>query len=312
MKTIKLILSGMLCMTLVACGQNKQETTDTSKTETIAPKKEALGMDEDTLDSLVVAEMEVEMVRRKAKLTKEALSTIGKTQSVLKDIIDGKKDKAIKKGKELIGDLEVLLAKDPSLALLPIDVSYQKEELVTDIETVRNIVKEAKEAIKKGYYRFASDLLKDMRSEMVISTYLIPTATYPEAIKAAVVLLEEGKEDEAKVVLAEVLNSVVVEKTVQPLPILNAEQMIIEAALIDAKNHENVNTVLTLLNNADYQLQLAEEMGYGKKDNDFKMFNKAIKILKKSVESKENSESKFSDLKNKIKSFRTRLFGNKK
>jgi len=315
MKTVRLFAIGMLGMSLVACAQN-DKTNQTEKPETVEvtiPKKnEDIGMNKDSLDLKVIAEVEKEMIKRKAELTAKALSTIGTTQMLLKEIVDGKKDEAIKRGKELIGDLEVLLEKNPELALLPVDVTFQKEELVTDIETVKDVVKQAEKAMDKGYYRVASDLLKDMRSEMVINTFLIPTVTYPEAIKAAVILLEEGKEDDAKIVLAQVLSSVVIEKTVEPLPVLNAEQMIIESALIDAKNHENVDTVLKLLNGAEYQLQLAEAMGYGKKDKEYKVLSKVIKTLKKSVENKENSESKFDDLKDKLKAFRSRLFSNKK
>ncbi len=316
MKATKLVAMGalLLSVTLVACGQNKEAKTqnDNAIIEAKAPQKvESLQMNKDTLDAKVIAEMEKEIIKRKVELTTEALSTIGETQSLLQDIVQGDKEKAIKRGKELIGDLEVLLAKDPTLALLPVDVTYQKEELVTDIETVREMAKLAQKAMKKGYYREASDILKELRSEMVISTVLIPTATYPEAIKASVVLLEEGNEEGAKAVLAQVLSTIVIEKTIEPLPVLNAEQMIIEAALIDAKDHENVDKVLNLLNNAEYQLQLAEEMGYGKKDKDFGVLNEAIKELKKSVKNKENSKGKFDSLKEKIKAFRGKLFGKK-
>ncbi len=316
MKTTKLVAMGLLLLsvTLVACGQDKKTDTQslTSTIDKTVPKKEAtLEMNRDTLDTKVIAEMEKEIAQRKVKLTEEALSTIAETQFLLQDIDKGEKEKAIKRGKELIGNLEVLLAKDPSLSFIPVDVSFQKEELITDVETVREIVKKAEKAMKKGYYREASNLLKDMRSEMVINTYLIPTATYPDAIKAAVVLLEEGKTEEAKVVLTQVLGTIIVEKTVEPLPVLNAEQMIIEAATIDAKDHENADKVLNLLNNAKYQLQLAEEMGYGKKDKDFAILNDVIKELKKSVENKEDSTGKFNSLKEKLQSFRKRLFGKK-
>jgi ATP-dependent RNA circularization protein (DNA/RNA ligase family) len=115
---------------------------------------------------------------------------------------------------------------------------------------------------------------------MVINTYLIPTVTYPEAIKAAVVALEANKPELAEGLLIEVLNTVVIEKVVLPIPVLKAEQMIIEAASIDAKDHENVEQVIALLSNAEYQLQLAEALGYGKKDKDYVLLSKAIKEVK--------------------------------
>jgi len=308
MKLTKVLLGlSLVLFTLTSCAQEKKE-----KVVEPIPKKEAkLEMNKDSLDSKVIADVEKEVIEKKVKLTEEALSAIGETQALLKDLEEGKKDDAIKKGQVLIGRLEILLAKDPSLALIPINVDFQKEEFVTDIETVREIIQSAEEAMDKGYYRLASDLLKDMRSEMVINTYLLPTATYPKAIKDAVLLIEDEKIDEAKALLRNVLGTIVIEQTVQPLPVLNAEQMIIEAAVIDAKDHENSEKVINLLKNAEYQLTLAEELGYGRKDKDFKSLAKSIKDLKKSVKKKKNSESKFDTLKKDLKSFKKKLFSKK-
>jgi len=311
MKLTKLVLLGLtfVFMTLTSCAQNKK-AADVKKP--VLKKEATLEMNKDTLDSKVIADIEQQVENRKIKLTEEALTAISETRSLIDEINNKNKDKAIKKGHELIGKLEVLLARDPSLALIPINIDFQKEEFVTDIETIRKTVKLAQEAMDNGYYRFASDLLKDMRSEMVISTYLLPTATYPDAIKAAVALLEEDKPDEAKAILLSVMSTIVVEKTIEPLPVLNAEQMIIEAAVIDKKDHENVDKVINLLKNAEYQLTLAEEMGYGKKDKDYKLLSDSIDVLKKSVKKKENSESKFEQLKADIKKFKKKLFSTSK
>ncbi len=301
-------------LTLIACAQDKKEAKATSKVENAQTiqKQEPLAMSKDTLDARILAEMQKEIIKQKVALTKEALTTVAKTQNLLVEINKGNKKEAIKKGKELIGDLEVLLAKDPTLALIPVNVTIQKEEFVADINTVKDVTKQAKDAVKKGYYRVASDLLKDLRSEEVINTFLIPTATYPKAIKAAIVALEADNTDLAKGILMQVLNTVVVEKVVLPLPVLKAEQMIIEAATIDAKDHENAKQVINLLSNAEYQLQLAEALGYGKRDKDYVMLSKAIKELKKSVKAKKDSKSKFDKLKNDIKKFQERLFPRKK
>ena len=313
MKKVAKLLSVIVLanLTLIACAQDKKEVKNTTETVSKTVKQEPLAMSKDTLDARILADMQKEIIKQKVELTKEALTTVAKTQNLLVEIDKGNTKTAIKKGKELIGDLEVLLAKDPSLALVPVNVTFQKDEFVADINTVNETTKLAKEAMNKGYYRVASDLLKDLRSEMVINTFLIPTATYPEAIKASVVALEANDTDLAKGILINVLNTVVVEKVVLPLPVLKAEQMIIEAATIDAKDHENVKQVIALLSNAEYQLQLAEALGYGKKDKDYVMLSKAIKELKKSVKAKKDSKSKFDKLKSDIKDFQKRLFPRK-
>ncbi len=315
MKNLRnLIVLTVLAFTLNACAQTKKEVVKETANQLSKelPKKETtLAMNKNTLDANINANLDDKIVKKKVKLTKEALSTIKETENLLQLVDKKDKKKALKKGKELIGSLELILAKDPSLALIPVNINYVKEEFVSDIAEVRKVTQAAKKAMDDGYFRVASDLLKDLRSEMVINTYLIPTATYPSAISKATLLVEESKFDDAKAVLQEVLGTIVVEKTVLPLPILNAEQMIFEAEKIDAKDHKNIKKVINLLKNADYQLQLAEELGYGKKDKDYKIFTESIKQLKESVTNKEDSSSKFIKLKEKIKSFKNRLFNKK-
>ena len=302
-----LLLSGL--MFLSCSQQNSTNETQSSKDTTAIPEKQAdLQMNKDSLNNRIISDVYAEVIKRKVALTAEALSTIGETQNLLLEVKNGKREDAIEKAKTLIGHLEVLLAKDPALSMIPVDVNYRKNELITDIETVRSIVADAQEAMDEGYYQEASDLLASLKSEMEINTYLIPAATYPAAIRDAVIFLEDSNVVMAEKVLQAVLNTIVVEKTILPLPVLKAEQMIIEAANIDAANHDNSEQVINLLKNADYQLKLAEEMGYGKKDKDFATLNEAIKVLEESVSNKENSTSKFDSLKAKIKEFKERLF----
>ena len=291
MKTISKIFSVLVVLVLMtSCALNEKESHEDAP---VLKKEAALEMNKDSLDTKIVDNLETQIFEKKLELTEEALSTIGETYSILEAIKKGDKEDAIEKGNLLIGKLEVLLTRDPNLSLIPINVDYQKEELITTIDEVRSATKLATKAMNKGYYQLASDILNGIKSEMIINTYLLPTGTYPDAIKVAIALIEEDKPKEAEVVLNNVLGTIVVKKMVQPLPVLNAEQMIIEAAIIDKKNHENVEIVLNLLKNADYQLTLAEEMGYGKKDKDFKTLSESIKVLKKSVKNKEDSNSKF-------------------
>jgi len=312
MKTISKIVSVLLVMTLVtSCAQKNQN--EPKDTKPIMQKEASLDMNKDSLDYRIVDDLEKQVVERKLKLTDEALSTIGETYTVLDAIDKGNKEEAIKKGHILIGKLEVLLTREPELKLIPINVNYQKHELVTTIDEVRAAIKSAKEAMDDGYYQMAGDILKNVKSEMVINTYYLPAGTFPPAIKAAIALLEEDKPDAAKAILTEALSSIVIEEKVQPLPVLYAEQMIIEAANVDKVNHDNKDKVLNLLNNADYQLTLAEEMGYGKKDKDFELLSESIKVLKESVKNGEDSNSKFEALKKDMIKFKNKLFsGDKK
>ncbi|HHL51864.1 MAG TPA: YfdX family protein [Flammeovirgaceae bacterium] len=295
----------LVMLPLLSCSQN---ATTQDKQEQAPEQETSLGMNADSLQARIDAEMAGQVASQKAEIAIEALSVIGETRNLLRLLAADKKQEAIDEGHTLIGKFEVLLTKEPSLALLPVDVAFHQEETITDISTLRTLIKDAEKAMNDGYYQVARNILADLKSEMVIESYFIPTATYPEAIKVAVALLEDDKPEEARAVLQQVLLSIMIERTVVPLPVLKAEQMIIEAAGIDAENHDNAEQVLTLLRNAHYQLQLAEEMGYGKKDKEYKELYTAIKDLQKSVEKQQDSQPAFDALKEKIKAFRNRLF----
>lgn len=306
-KTAVLLLSLILGLSACNSSENKQ-LTESAEKGNIPEKQQSLEMSQDSLDAAIIADIMDEIVQRRSEISDDALTVVAETQNLLQLIEANKKDEAIKYGHQLIGKLEVLLAKDPELSLIPVDVNFQKNELITDIKTVRDLVKSAEEAMDEGYYQLAGSLLDNLHSEMIISSMYIPAATYPDAIKASVALLEDGKVDAAKAALIEEMGTIVVEKTILPLPVLKAEQMIKEAAKVDSVNHENSDKVINLMKNAEYQLLLAEEMGYGKKDAEYKELNDAIKNIQKSVREKSDSQSAFDSLKVKINKFKDRLF----
>ncbi len=311
MKTIKNTITAIaiiLLGILPACTQNETGTTSGSPAATSA-SVDSLQMENDSIYARILREVEAQIILEKAKMTAEALTSVAETRAILYDIANGNVDEAIEKGKKLIGNFEILMEKDPSIALLPVDVDYRKNELITDLETVRSEIKLAEDAMDDGYYQLAGDILANLKSEIIISTYYIPTATYPEAIKAATIALENSDTTGAQLILFNVLNTVVIEETVLPLPVMKAEQMILEAASIDAAGHENADKVLNLLDHAAYQLTLAEELGYGKRDKEYEHLADLIKELKKSVKKKQDSSVKFDELKEVVKTFKKKLTG---
>ena len=241
--------------------------------------------------------------------TKEAIAILAETRKVLKYIAENKDKKAKEKLAKLIGELEILMTKDPSVALIPVSVVYEVEDVVVDLPTVYEITSVAKKAMDDGYYQVAKKILADLTSEVHIKTTYLPLATYPDAMRIAAALLDKGKKEEAAAVLVKALNTLVVQQVDIPLPVLRAEEYIKLAAvamLSDDKDKKEV--ALLFLDNADYQLQLAEAMGYGKKDKEYKELAEAIKELKQVIKDNKESKGKFEKLSEKIKNFKERLF----
>ncbi|NPA46373.1 MAG: YfdX family protein [Chlorobi bacterium] len=244
---------------------------------------------------------------------KAALEILAETQKAI-DLIAKDKDKEAEDLlAKIVGQLEVLMAKDPNLALIPVDVQYETRDLIADIPSVYAAVESAQKAMDEGYYQLARRILSDLASEIVVKTTYLPLATYPDAIKLSVALMNQGKKKEAAAILVQALNTLLVVDQNIPLPVLRAEEYIKAAALIMESKDENKDQIaLNYLANADYQLKLAEALGYGKRDKEYKELADAIEVLQKAIKDKKETKSLFDNLKQKIEKFKIRLFYNKK
>jgi len=144
--------------------------------------------------------------------------------------------------------------------------------LIADPGKVVRLRKEASELLTDGQIQAARHLLENLASETVISVHNIPLATYPAAIKKTAQLIDEDKQEEAKKLLWLTLNTLVVTKTVIPLPVLMAEELLNKAEALTEKNHRNEEEnkhLSTLLAQAREELKLAQVLGYGTQQ-DFK------------------------------------------
>jgi hypothetical protein len=93
-----------------------------------------------------------------------------------------------------------------------------------------------------------------------------------------------------------------------PIPVLRAEALIAEAQTASSQKNNKKKTV-NLLENADYQLQLAKDMGYGNFDKEYDLLSKQIQSLEQQINKGNSKSDLFSALSQKVDSFKERLFG---
>jgi len=309
MKRTILALS-TLAIIFTGCAQKKSTDNHKPEVKKEAPvKPEHVQISDENLQGNIAKTMQDDFAVKETQNVKEAIQILGETNNVLKYIADDKTKEAKEELAKLIGELEILMTRDPSVALIPVSVGYEINDAVVDIPTVYEITAAAKEAMDEGYYQAAKKLMDGLTSEMTVKTSYLPLATYPDAMRLSAALLEEGKKDEAVVILVRALNTLVIQEQDIPLPVLRAEEFIKLGALAMAGEEKDKKDVALLyLDNADYQLQLAEAMGYGKKDKEYKELYEAIKDLKKLIKKDKDSKKDFDKLSNKIKNFKERLF----
>ncbi|WP_233432243.1 MULTISPECIES: YfdX family protein [Pseudomonas] len=219
-------------------------------------------------------------------LIQEAMDALAETIKALDFLEKNETKEALDAMAKATGKLEIILARDSALAFAPIDVSVTAKDLLSDPETIRDIVKAARSALGDGKVQQARLLIAPLASEISIETTGLPMATYPGAIKKAASLAGKGQTAEAKLVLARALNTLVVKAEVIPIPLLNAEILLGEAQKLAEKagRSDEENTRLAqLLQSASKEIELAEALGYGGKQDITKYMSQIKEIEKRSA-----------------------------
>jgi YfdX protein len=268
-----------------------------------------LNMTEDEIALRDQEKAKEKILKIQEKMASEAVEAVVETQNAIQSLSSNTKEKAIKQLQNALGKIEIVTTRFPELELLPIDINVRRNVLITDINSVKQITIEAEKALKKEHLQEARELLSGLSSEIEITTVNIPLAKYSTSIKRTIELIEKDKLDEAKYNLRSTLNDLVIVKDMIPIPVLNAEVMIDEASRLHMEDRNaNKEEIIKLLDNADYQLKLAEVLGYGKKDKTYKVLSKDIKSLKEAVKSNSELKTLFNEYKIKLKNFKQRVF----
>jgi len=218
---------------------------------------------------------------KRRKIIAEATAAVAQTKTALKALEDKKTDEALQALEVATGKLELILARDPKLALAPVDVDVETYDLLASLDTIKAVIKEAEDYLEEGEIQMARPLVANLSSEIVIQTTSIPLGTYPAAIKAITPLIDEGRIDEAQTGLQAALNTLVVTEDIIPLPMLRAEQLLKNAEAL-AENEERTNkdkeALADLLKEARTQLKMAELLGYGEKKSFKPMYEQLDQI----------------------------------
>ena len=228
-----------------------------------------------------------ETEEKRKTLMANATNAIQETQSALKTLDEGKTSLAIDALERATGKLDLILARDPKLELAPAGVSVATYEVQGGLDAVKQVRKEAEDLIEAGRLQEARRLLKNLASETVISVSNIPLATYPDAIKRAVKLIDEKKTDDAKRVLQAALNTQVVIDTVIPLPVVKAQEFLKTAEDLAQKKDrtkDDNDRLKTSFDHANEQLQFAQALGYGTKRDFDNMYRQLAEIRDKTAD----------------------------
>jgi ribosomal protein S20 len=208
--------------------------------------------------------------QRRAELLQDAKTALEQTHLAMEALDRGDRKAAIEALQQVTGKLDLVVSRDPKLALAPVDVDTTIMDLYATVDGVKAAVKQARQDISDNHIQEARHRMEVLASEADIHVSELPLATYPAAIKAVAPLIDAGKIDEAKAALAAAVNTIVTETYAIPLPRVRAVAMLDMADKLAAKkdrNEDDNRNIRELVEAARHEIQLAEALGYGAHDD---------------------------------------------
>ncbi len=249
------------------------------------------------------------LAEQNRKIIHEAKEAVLGTEQALQNLEKNDNAAALSALQEVSKKLDLILAASPGLISATADIEVDIIDFKGDALAVRQKVRQASELLEHGKLQAGRMIVDELASELDITSVNIPLASYPAAIKDAVVQINAGKVKEAAQVLDKALNSLIEETEIVPLPLLRAEVLIVKASELEQKSdlskEKNRDEVLKLVETAKEKLKISELLGYGGKD-DYKPFYQAMEDIKNDVHTEKSAatwakiKQALTDLKNKM------------
>lgn len=252
-----------------------------------------------------------EISQQRKQIIEEAATALAETKKALQALEQKNTKEALAALERATGKLNVVLAREPKLALAPVDVEVAVYDVYTTVDGIKAARKKAEDYLEDGEVQRARLLIRDLASEIDISVVNIPLKTYPAAINAVVPLIDQGKIDEAKADLQVALNTLIVTDHVIALPILRADTKLARAEQLaqkEGRSEEDNKTLARLLNEAREQLRFAEALGYGSK-KDYKQFYSEVDDIESKTRGGKAGRGFFAGMKEHLSEFSRSIFG---
>lgn len=210
-----------------------------------------------------------EIVKKQKTVVQEAVSALGDTKNALTYLDENKKKEAQQAIQTAVGKLETVVARNPNLGMAPFDVTVTTDALLNDAESVNKLREQAITALKNNQIQEARAIVANLKSETVITVANIPLATYPGVLKDAARMIDQNNLEGAKTSIASALGTIVLTKTVIPIPLARADYFMDQASKLSQKTNrspEENKKVTEYINESKSSLRMAEALGYAPKN----------------------------------------------
>ena len=299
-----------LCLTLASCSSAKNSSdnsTVNAATQTQNQTQSPPDLQKQRQEAEQQARPEIEQERKQAEeeaaknLDQEAMAAIDETQKAIDAIAANKTDQAMAAIERATGKINILLARNPATALIPVSLQVDVIDAAPrDSKAIAELAKNASKAMEDKNYPAARVLLYALTSEIRVRTYNLPLPAYSGALQEAAHLLDQKEPLEASKVLLTALDTLMAVDRVTPLPLVLAREAIEQAK---AKSQSDKAMAQALVETAKKETERAKELGYAGRDPEYTALNTDISNLEKQLKGNEDATSVFAKLEDRLSAF---------
>lgn len=284
MKSIVIFLSGLM---LLLYGCTPQKDNGPEKTVKIIEQPVKHYLSENDLQDYIDEEINLAVDLGNQFIVLDAANALSNVRNAIIFMREKNYTEARDLLTQAMAKVELLLRANQKSALAGVDVEVNLG--VKNAKEAYGVISEIDSLFKNKEYQKVRDLASLLSNEILITRESLSISKFNEVLKQADQFFRAKNYERALTELNNVLETTSFEYTTIPLPVVRAERMIVEAsALIDNEEVEYDNIEI-LLNNAAYEIEFAELLGYGKEETDFKSLVQKIESLKKSVSAKNDT-----------------------
>lgn len=282
---IKVLVGVFLISILLNSPFAQSPMGDTSKKMKVTVENETtargIGMKKDILEDRVRSKVLLDIDKKSAELIADGIEAMEVTKLAISAIDEENKEEAVDFIAMALGKLETVKLRSPDMISIPISRVIRTDDIDTDLESIKFVKKSIMDALNQNKFHVARKELESLISEVRIETTNIPTASYPDVLKSALVTIEKGDFKSAKSQLSSLLNTLVVTNQEISLPCMRAEVLLEESLTMQPGHTDAIENRKMLLSNAKDQVTIAYELGQIEKESS----NNVVQAIQKSISS---------------------------
>jgi len=251
-----------------------------SKTDIEKLKKpEQTYLTENQIQAYVDKEINLAIDLGNENVIQEAASVIALSRTGISSILNENYADAIENINRAIAKAELIIRTDHPAKLIS-EVNIEVLDRVENAENARQIIQDVDSLMELGELQRAKNLMTKLTSELRITRESISISSYLQTLRNADKLLKEKQYEQALLDLNSLLSSVTAARSITPLPLIISQKMVLEMGKLLSEEHPDKESILTLLNNAEYQIRFSEMLGYGKAENEYQEIFNAMDEIK--------------------------------